>query len=123
MMSTQLTGKLPFKKVYLHALVKDAFGRKMSKSKGNIVNPIDVIEGMTLEKLNQSLQTSNLPEKELEKAIEGQTQMFPKGISECGTDAMRFALCNFCALGNEIHLNISIVVTFRNFCNKIWNLL
>jgi len=121
MMGQQLTGKLPFEEVFLHSLVKDAFGRKMSKSKGNIVDPIDVIEGITLEALHEKLRVSNMPAHEVEKAVDGQKKMFPKGISECGTDAMRFALCNFCANGKEIHLNIPVVVSYRNFCNKLWN--
>eukprot|EP01111_Echinosteliopsis_oligospora_P002183 TRINITY_DN1317_c0_g1_i3.p1 TRINITY_DN1317_c0_g1~~TRINITY_DN1317_c0_g1_i3.p1 ORF type:complete len:792 (-),score=272.76 TRINITY_DN1317_c0_g1_i3:680-2908(-) len=120
-MGQALTGKVPFKEVLLHALVRDAHGRKMSKALGNVIDPIDVIEGITLEKLQEGLEKGNLPAAEIAKAKAGQAQDFPKGISECGTDALRFALCAYMAQGRDINLDIKRVEAYRAFCNKIWN--
>lgn len=95
----ELTGQMPFKEVYCHPMVRDAYGRKMSKSLGNVIDPIDVIHGATLDKLAADLRTGNLPEKEIQKSIDGQKKLYPKGIPQCGTDALRFALCNFTSGG------------------------
>ena len=89
----KLTGRMPFKEVFCHAMIRDAHGRKMSKSLGNVIDPIDVIEGIPLEALHKQLYQGNMDEKEIEKAISGQKKDFPKGIPQCGTDALRFALC------------------------------
>ena len=121
MMCQKLTGKLPFSKVFLHTMVRDAHGRKMSKSLGNVIDPINVIEGVTLEDLGTILEQGNLSEIEVKKAKAGQKQDFPKGISECGTDAMRFSICSYSSQGTDINLDISKVVSVRNFCNKLWN--
>ena len=121
MMCHALTGILPFSKVYLHTLVRDAQGRKMSKSLGNVIDPIDVIEGITLEDLHNSLLNGNLSASEIETAKKNQKKDFPNGISECGTDAIRFALCDFTLAGRDINMNINQVVVYRNFCNKLWN--
>ena len=88
-----------FIKVYLHAMVRDAYGRKMSKSLGNIIDPLDVITGISLPDLMNRLDEYNLDPKELEKAKKGQKEMYPEGIPECGTDAMRFALCAYTLQG------------------------
>ena len=88
-----------FIKVYLHAMVRDAYGRKMSKSLGNIIDPLDVITGISLPDLMNRLDEYNLDPKELEKAKKGQKEMYPDGIPECGTDAMRFALCAYTLQG------------------------
>ena len=80
-------------------MVRDAHGRKMSKSLGNVVDPVDVIRGITLEKLHEKLYDSNLDPKEIQKAKEGQKQDYPNGIPECGTDALRFALCAYMLQG------------------------
>ena len=80
-------------------MVRDAHGRKMSKSLGNIIDPIDVIRGTTLEGLHESLEGGNLDPREVEKARQGQKQDYPNGIPECGTDALRFALCSYTAHG------------------------
>ena len=85
-----LTDQLPFDTVYLHAMVRDAHGRKMSKSLGNVLDPIDVMEGITLEELHAKLLLGNLKESEVVKATAGQKKDFPDGISECGADALRF---------------------------------
>lgn len=118
---TVLTGKMPFKEVYLHPMVRDAWGRKMSKSTGNVIDPLDVITGQTLEKLHNDLRNGNLPEKEVEKAEQGQKKLFPKGIPQCGTDALRFTLCNYAQGGRDINLEIGRVEGYRKFCNKLWN--
>jgi len=121
MMGIELTGKLPFTQVFLHAMVRDAHGRKMSKSLGNVIDPVWMIEGMSLEKLNQTLLEGNLDAKEVEKAKEGQKSDYPNGIPECGTDATRFALCAYTSQGRDINLDINRVSAYRNFCNKLWN--
>ncbi|XP_016841335.1 valine--tRNA ligase isoform X2 [Nasonia vitripennis] len=117
----KLLGKLPFKEVYLHAMVRDAHGRKMSKSLGNVIDPMDVIRGTTLENLHKQLLDSNLDPKELKRAMEGQKQDYPQGIPECGTDALRFALCSYTSQGRDINLDILRVQGYRFFCNKLWN--
>ncbi|KAF2351193.1 Methionyl/Valyl/Leucyl/Isoleucyl-tRNA synthetase anticodon-binding [Trinorchestia longiramus] len=118
----KLIGKLPFKQVYLHAMVRDAHGRKMSKSLGNVIDPMDVINGITLEELHAQLeQNSNLDQKEVERAKAGQSSDYPKGIPECGTDALRFALCAYTSQGRDINLDVLRVNGYRNFCNKLWN--
>ncbi|KAH9507439.1 hypothetical protein Btru_058081 [Bulinus truncatus] len=116
-----LTDKLPFKDVYLHAMVRDAHGRKMSKSLGNIVDPVDVINGITLEALNEKLNEYNLDEKEIKKAVEGQKVDYPNGIPECGVDALRFALISYTAQGRDMNLDVMRVQGYRFFCNKLWN--
>lgn len=116
-----LLGKLPFKEVFLHPMVRDAHGRKMSKSLGNVIDPMDVINGISLEGLNQQLYDSNLDPKEIDKAKAGQKQDFPNGIPECGTDAMRFALCSYLTQARDINLDILRVQGYRFFCNKLWN--
>jgi valyl-tRNA synthetase len=93
----------------------------MSKAKGNVIDPIDTIEGITLEDLHKSILNGNLDSSEVEKAILGQKKNFPNGIPECGTDALRFALCAYTAQGRDINLDIKRVEGYRFFCNKIWN--
>uniref|UniRef100_A0A4W5M726 valine--tRNA ligase n=1 Tax=Hucho hucho TaxID=62062 RepID=A0A4W5M726_9TELE len=116
MMGLKLTGKLPFKEVYLHAVVRDAHGRKMSKSLGNVIDPLDVITGISLE-----LQDSNLDPVEVEKAKQGQKSDYPTGIPECGTDALRFALCAYTSQGRDINMDVNRILGYRHFCNKLWN--
>ncbi|KAK3912795.1 Valine--tRNA ligase [Frankliniella fusca] len=120
-MGQRLLGKLPFKEVYLHPMVRDAHGRKMSKSLGNVIDPMDVICGIELESLHLQLLESNLDDKEIERAKQGQKQDFPNGIPECGTDALRFALCSYMSQGRDINLDILRVQGYRFFCNKLWN--
>ncbi|KAG9098262.1 AP-1 adaptor complex sigma subunit Aps1, partial [Ceratobasidium sp. 392] len=91
LLGIKLTGKMPFKEVFCHAMVRDAHGRKMSKSLGNVIDPVDVIEGITLERLQQKLTEGNFDERGILKAQAGQKKDFPKGIPQCGTDALRFA--------------------------------
>uniref|UniRef100_A0A3P8WTC0 Valine--tRNA ligase n=1 Tax=Cynoglossus semilaevis TaxID=244447 RepID=A0A3P8WTC0_CYNSE len=121
MMGLKLTGKLPFKEVYLHAVVRDAHGRKMSKSLGNVIDPLDVIMGISLEGLHAQLIESNLDPLEVEKAKQGQKSDYPNGIPECGTDALRFALLSYCSQGRDINLDVNRILGYRHFCNKLWN--
>ncbi|KAK0190620.1 tRNA synthetases class I-domain-containing protein [Armillaria mellea] len=121
MLGIKLTGKVPFKEVYCHAMIRDAHGRKMSKSLGNVIDPIDVIQGLELEKLHEKLLEGNLDEREIKKAKDGQKKDFPKGIPQCGTDALRFALCAYSGGGRDINLEILRVEGYRKFCNKIFN--
>jgi valyl-tRNA synthetase len=122
MMGKKLTGKIPFSEVYCHAMVRDAHGRKMSKSLGNVIDPQDVIEGISLEDLGKQLENGNLDSKELQKAKEGQRKDYPNGIPECGVDALRFALCAYSTdSSRDISLDILRVEGYRKFCNKIWN--
>ncbi|KAI9218457.1 valyl-tRNA synthetase [Blastocladiella britannica] len=121
MMGIKLTGKVPFKRVFCHAMVRDAHGRKMSKSLGNVIDPIDVIEGITLQAMHQRLEDGNLDPREVEKAKAGQKLDFPKGIPECGTDALRFTLCAYTSSGRDLNLDILRVDGYRKFCNKLWN--
>lgn len=116
-----LLGKLPFKYVFLHPMVRDAHGRKMSKSLGNVIDPMDVINGISLEGLHEQLYESNLDPREIDKAKAGQKQDYPNGIPECGTDAMRFALCSYMTQARDINLDILRVQGYRFFCNKLWN--
>lgn len=124
MVCRELTGgALPFSEVFLHGIVRDSHGRKMSKSLGNVIDPIDVIEGITLPELHRKLREGNLSTSEVEKATKGQKKDYPSGIKECGTDALRFALCNYSLKGTHetINLDINVVLSHRHFCNKIWN--
>ncbi|CAH0475509.1 unnamed protein product [Peronospora belbahrii] len=120
-MGQKLTGKLPFKTIYLHSMVRDKYGRKMSKSLGNVVDPLEIIAGCTLDDLFKKLENGNLPAKEVEKAKKGQKLDFPQGIPECGADALRFGLLAYTQQGRDINLDIGRLVGYRNFCNKLWN--
>jgi len=117
----KLLGDLPFKDVFLHAMVRDAHGRKMSKSLGNTINPNDVILGISLAELHKALEEGNLDPKEVVKAKAGQAADYPNGIPECGTDALRFGLCAYTAQGRDINLDVLRVQGYRFFCNKLWN--
>ncbi|VDK72530.1 unnamed protein product [Litomosoides sigmodontis] len=119
-MSQELTGKLPFQEVYLHAMIRDAHGRKMSKSLGNVIDPLNVIHGVSLMQLNKMLESGNLDPKELKRAKEGQARDYPNGIPECGTDALRFALINYTNQCRDINLDVLRIQGYRFFCNKIW---
>ncbi|EKM74711.1 hypothetical protein AGABI1DRAFT_65441 [Agaricus bisporus var. burnettii JB137-S8] len=121
LLGIHLTGQMPFKEVLCHAMIRDAHGRKMSKSLGNVIDPTDVIQGLPLEALHEKLYEGNLDEKEIAKAKDGQKKDFPKGIPQCGTDALRFALCAYSGGGRDINLEILRVEGYRKFCNKIFN--
>ena len=104
LLGVHLTDQMPFKEVYCHAMIRDAHGRKMSKSLGNVIDPLDVIQGVSLEQLHQKLYEGNLDEREIAKAKTGQKKDFPNGIPQCGTDALRFALCAYSSGGAYLSL-------------------
>lgn len=119
MLSLRLTDKVPFTEVYCHSLVRDSEGRKMSKSLGNVVDPLDVISGTELQKLHDKLLQGNLHPDEVTKATKYQKTAFPDGIPQCGTDALRFTMIN-AAVGGDINLDVKIIHGYRKFCNKIF---
>lgn len=121
MMGIGLTGKLPFKTVLLHSLVRDKKGRKMSKSLGNVIDPLEVINGTTLQALEEKIKKSNLPSAEVQRAIADQKEDYPGGIPECGADALRIGLLAYMTQGGDINLDVARVIGYRNFCNKLWN--
>jgi len=102
-------------------MVRDEEGGKMSKSKGNVIDPLEVMDSCEIEVLLQKLYDSNLPEKEVKKAVTQKKQDFPDGIPECGTDALRFALLSY-MVQSSINLDVKRVVGYREFCNKLWNI-
>uniref|UniRef100_A0A182FGE6 Valine--tRNA ligase n=2 Tax=Anopheles albimanus TaxID=7167 RepID=A0A182FGE6_ANOAL len=124
MLGQELTGSLPFRKILLHGIICDEQGRKMSKSLGNVIKPEHVVGGITLERLQEETKASFrqgvLSEAELEKSLAGQRKMFPSGIPECGTDALRFTLCSANVKNHFIHFNVQDAHTNKLFFNKIW---
>lgn len=123
MMSLCLTDQLPFKTIYLHAMVRDADGVKMSKSQGNVIDPLEVINGAPLEVLLEKIRESNLSAHAIEKGIEGKKKEFPDGIPACGSDAMRLGLLSYTIQGRNINLDVKRLVGYRQFMNKLWNII
>lgn len=121
MFGTHFMGKPPFKDIYLHSMVRDAHGRKMSKSLGNTIDPIDVIEGITLEDLIAKIKTYPVPEDHLPKVIDGVKKDFPDGIPSAGADGLRLSLAMFSGQGRDVKFSIPRVIGYRSFLNKVWN--
>ena len=121
MMSLFFLDELPFKQVVLHSMVCDENGKKMSKSKGNVIDPLEMIDSCPLDALISKIQTSVLPEKEKKKSIAAKKKAFPEGFTRCGADALRFGLLSYMHENKQILLNPAVVISQRNFCNKIWN--
>ncbi len=120
MLCVELTDQIPFKQVLFHTMVRDKYGAKMSKTTGNVIDPVDLIQGANLDELQQKIKNSNVSLKNLQSALAYNKKEYPDGIKACGADALRFCLLSYASYTDQINLDINQLYSCKHMCDKIW---